>query len=89
MDRQAGLERCPEPRWVAVSVTCVSPCRYRAMRSWGVIGGLAAAVAAGIYVLWGPIAERKKRRRGRERRGGGTEAVPEGRGPVRGSPGTQ
>ncbi|XP_048820096.1 ubiquitin carboxyl-terminal hydrolase 30 isoform X2 [Lagopus muta] len=38
--------------------------RYRAMRSWGVIGGLAAAVAAGIYVLWGPIAERKKRRRG-------------------------
>lgn len=71
MDRQAGLERCPEPRWVAVSVTCVSPCRYRAMRSWGVIGGLAAAVAAGIYVLWGPIAERKKRRRGRERRGGG------------------
>ena len=32
------------------------------MRSWGVIGGLAAAVAAGIYVLWGPIAERKKRR---------------------------
>lgn len=66
----------------------VSPCRYRAMRSWGVIGGLAAAVAAGIYVLWGPIAERKKRRRGRERRGEAGEAVAEGRGPVWGSSGT-
>uniref|UniRef100_A0A8B9T5I5 Ubiquitin carboxyl-terminal hydrolase 30 n=1 Tax=Anas platyrhynchos TaxID=8839 RepID=A0A8B9T5I5_ANAPL len=35
-----------------------------AMRSWGVLGGLAAALAAGVYVLWGPIAQRKRRRRG-------------------------
>lgn len=34
------------------------------MRSWGVLGGLAAALAAGVYVLWGPIAQRKRRRRG-------------------------
>ncbi|KAF6083481.1 ubiquitin specific peptidase 30 [Phyllostomus discolor] len=34
------------------------------MKNWGVIGGLAAALAAGIYVIWGPITERKKRRKG-------------------------
>ncbi|RLV99795.1 hypothetical protein DV515_00009375 [Chloebia gouldiae] len=34
------------------------------MRSWGVLGGAAAALAAGIYVLWGPIGGRKRRRRG-------------------------
>ncbi|RMC05826.1 hypothetical protein DUI87_17369 [Hirundo rustica rustica] len=34
------------------------------MRSWGVLGGAAAALAAGIYVLWGPITGRKRRRRG-------------------------
>uniref|UniRef100_A0A8C3VAV0 Ubiquitin carboxyl-terminal hydrolase 30 n=1 Tax=Catharus ustulatus TaxID=91951 RepID=A0A8C3VAV0_CATUS len=34
------------------------------MRSWGVLGGAAAALAAGIYVLWGPISGRKRRRRG-------------------------
>lgn len=28
------------------------------------LGGLAAALAAGVYVLWGPIAQRKRRRRG-------------------------
>ncbi|NXY36537.1 UBP30 hydrolase, partial [Pomatorhinus ruficollis] len=38
--------------------------RHRAMRSWGVLGGAAAALAAGIYVLWGPITGRKRRRRG-------------------------
>ncbi|NXQ08374.1 UBP30 hydrolase, partial [Vidua macroura] len=38
--------------------------RHRAMRSWGVLGGAAAALAAGIYVLWGPISGRKRRRRG-------------------------
>ncbi|XP_056677586.1 ubiquitin carboxyl-terminal hydrolase 30 isoform X2 [Monodelphis domestica] len=34
------------------------------MKNWGVLGGVAAALAAGIYVLWGPITERKKRRKG-------------------------
>ncbi|NXN94653.1 UBP30 hydrolase, partial [Rhinopomastus cyanomelas] len=38
--------------------------RSKAMRNWGVIGGVAAAVAAGMYVLWGPITERKRRRKG-------------------------
>ncbi|KAF5929194.1 hypothetical protein HPG69_019215 [Diceros bicornis minor] len=38
--------------------------RYKVMKNWGVIGGIAAAVAAGIYVIWGPITERKKRRKG-------------------------
>ncbi|NXY82415.1 UBP30 hydrolase, partial [Alcedo cyanopectus] len=40
------------------------PRRSKAMRNWGVIGGVAAAVAAGLYVLWGPIGGRKRRRRG-------------------------
>lgn len=35
------------------------------MKNWGVIGGIAAAVAVGVYVLWGPSADRKKRRRGK------------------------
>lgn len=39
--------------------------RYKVMKNWGVIGGLAAALAAGIYVIWGPITERKKRRKGK------------------------
>ncbi|XP_057268901.1 ubiquitin carboxyl-terminal hydrolase 30 isoform X3 [Pezoporus wallicus] len=38
--------------------------RHKAMKNWGVIGGVAAALAAGMYVLWGPITERKRRRRG-------------------------
>ncbi|GCB82958.1 hypothetical protein scyTo_0023514, partial [Scyliorhinus torazame] len=38
--------------------------RNRMMKNWGVIGGIAAALAASIYVLWGPISERKKRRKG-------------------------
>uniref|UniRef100_A0A8C5LAC3 ubiquitinyl hydrolase 1 n=1 Tax=Jaculus jaculus TaxID=51337 RepID=A0A8C5LAC3_JACJA len=38
--------------------------RSKVMRNWGVIGGIAAALAAGIYVIWGPITERKKRRKG-------------------------
>ncbi|KFO95824.1 Ubiquitin carboxyl-terminal hydrolase 30, partial [Calypte anna] len=38
--------------------------RYKVMKNWGVIGGVAAAVAAGMYVLWGPMTERKRRRRG-------------------------
>ncbi|XP_060048916.1 ubiquitin carboxyl-terminal hydrolase 30 isoform X2 [Erinaceus europaeus] len=38
--------------------------RCKVMKNWGVIGGIAAALAAGIYVIWGPITERKKRRKG-------------------------
>ncbi|KAK2522856.1 Usp30 [Columba guinea] len=38
--------------------------RYKVMKNWGVLGGVAAAVAAGMYVLWGPITERKRRRKG-------------------------
>lgn len=34
------------------------------MKNWSVIGGIAAALAASVYVLWGPITERKKRRKG-------------------------
>ncbi|XP_074868788.1 ubiquitin carboxyl-terminal hydrolase 30 isoform X2 [Carettochelys insculpta] len=34
------------------------------MKNWGVVGGIAVALAASIYVLWGPITERKKRRKG-------------------------
>ncbi|MGH0185810.1 UNVERIFIED_CONTAM: hypothetical protein FKN15_018911 [Acipenser sinensis] len=34
------------------------------VKNWGVIGGVAAAVAAGVYVLWGPVTERKKRKKG-------------------------
>ncbi|XP_060762697.1 ubiquitin carboxyl-terminal hydrolase 30-like isoform X2 [Neoarius graeffei] len=34
------------------------------MKNWGVIGGIAAAMAVGVYVLWGPSTDRKKRRRG-------------------------
>ncbi|XP_020371567.1 ubiquitin carboxyl-terminal hydrolase 30 [Rhincodon typus] len=38
--------------------------RTRMMKNWGVIGGIAAALAASIYVLWGPLTDRKKRRKG-------------------------
>ncbi|KAL4636133.1 ubiquitin carboxyl-terminal hydrolase 30 isoform X1 [Arapaima gigas] len=41
-----------------------STVRNRMMKNWGVIGGIAAAMAAGVYVLWGPIAEKKKRKKG-------------------------
>lgn len=34
------------------------------MKNWGVIGGIAAAMAAGVYVLWGPISDRKKKKKG-------------------------
>jgi len=32
------------------------------MKNWGVVGGIAAAVAAGVYILWGPITAQKKKR---------------------------
>ncbi|KAJ6656666.1 hypothetical protein lerEdw1_003553 [Lerista edwardsae] len=38
--------------------------RSKVMKNWGVIGGIAAALAASVYVLWGPLTERKKRRKG-------------------------
>uniref|UniRef100_A0A8C2GE52 Ubiquitin carboxyl-terminal hydrolase n=1 Tax=Cyprinus carpio TaxID=7962 RepID=A0A8C2GE52_CYPCA len=38
--------------------------RSKMMKNWGVIGGIAAAMAAGVYVLWGPISDRKKKRKG-------------------------
>nr|XP_056715164.1 ubiquitin carboxyl-terminal hydrolase 30 [Euleptes europaea] len=38
--------------------------RSKVMKNWGMIGGIAAALAASVYVLWGPITERKKRRKG-------------------------
>ncbi|XP_066546486.1 ubiquitin carboxyl-terminal hydrolase 30 isoform X2 [Amia ocellicauda] len=41
-----------------------SAVRNKIMKNWGVIGGIAAALAAGVYVLWGPITERKKRKKG-------------------------
>lgn len=42
------------------------PLRSRMMRNWGLIGGVAAVFAAGLYVLWGPMAERKRRRKGEQ-----------------------
>ncbi|XP_036455137.1 ubiquitin carboxyl-terminal hydrolase 30 isoform X1 [Colossoma macropomum] len=41
-----------------------SSARNKMIKNWGVIGGIAAAMAAGVYVLWGPITDRKKKRRG-------------------------
>ncbi|XP_031164618.1 ubiquitin carboxyl-terminal hydrolase 30 isoform X2 [Sander lucioperca] len=38
--------------------------KNKMIKNWGVVGGIAAAIAAGVYVLWGPITERKKRKRG-------------------------
>ncbi|KAK1806897.1 hypothetical protein P4O66_005383, partial [Electrophorus voltai] len=32
------------------------------LKNWGVIGGIAAAMAAGVYVLWGPITDKKRKR---------------------------
>ncbi|XP_031425906.1 ubiquitin carboxyl-terminal hydrolase 30 [Clupea harengus] len=34
------------------------------LKSWGLIGGIVAAMAAGVYVLWGPISDKKKMRKG-------------------------
>lgn len=46
-----------------ININC--PCRTKMVKNWGIIGGIAAATAAAVYVLWGPITERKKRKRGR------------------------
>ena len=34
------------------------------VRNWAVLGSAAAAVVAGVYVLWGPPERRRKSRRG-------------------------
>uniref|UniRef100_A0A4W4H0P4 Ubiquitin carboxyl-terminal hydrolase n=1 Tax=Electrophorus electricus TaxID=8005 RepID=A0A4W4H0P4_ELEEL len=36
--------------------------RNKMLKNWGVIGGIAAAMAAGVYVLWGPITDKKRKR---------------------------
>ncbi|XP_063051705.1 ubiquitin carboxyl-terminal hydrolase 30 isoform X2 [Engraulis encrasicolus] len=33
-------------------------------KGWGLVGGVVAALAAGVYVLWGPISDKKKMRKG-------------------------
>ena len=43
----------------------ISTFRNKMMKNWGVIGGIAAAMAAGVYVLWGPITDGKRRKRGK------------------------
>uniref|UniRef100_H3DEL6 Ubiquitin carboxyl-terminal hydrolase 30 n=1 Tax=Tetraodon nigroviridis TaxID=99883 RepID=H3DEL6_TETNG len=35
----------------------------RVTRNWGVIGGIAAAIAAGVFI-WGPITEKRKKKKG-------------------------
>lgn len=47
------------------SYKCVFLYRNKMLKNWGVIGGIAAAVAAGVYVLWGPITDRKKKKKGK------------------------
>lgn len=54
------------PLPVKSSVVHLCLFRNKMIKNWGVIGGIAAAIAAGVYVLWGPITERKKRKRGKD-----------------------
>uniref|UniRef100_A0A3P8U8J9 Ubiquitin carboxyl-terminal hydrolase n=1 Tax=Amphiprion percula TaxID=161767 RepID=A0A3P8U8J9_AMPPE len=49
---------------VVLYYSVLPTCRNKMIKNWSVIGGIAAAIAAGVYVLWGPITERKKRKRG-------------------------
>ncbi|NP_001091415.1 ubiquitin specific peptidase 30 L homeolog [Xenopus laevis] len=71
--RRTHLAACCAPELSPVSgwKSCVvrslptgSQGRCNMMKNWGMIGGIAAALAAGIYVLWGPISDRKKHRKG-------------------------
>ncbi|KAM5192488.1 ubiquitin carboxyl-terminal hydrolase 30 isoform 2-T2 [Mantella aurantiaca] len=55
--------RASEPT-VGVSLRRGAEARCKMIKNWGMIGGIAAALAAGIYVLWGPITDRKKRKKG-------------------------
>ncbi|XP_068095620.1 ubiquitin carboxyl-terminal hydrolase 30 isoform X2 [Hyperolius riggenbachi] len=59
----SGSSRASE-RTFGVSLRKGAGVRYKMMKNWGMIGGIAAAVAAGIYVLWGPMTDRKKRKKG-------------------------
>lgn len=38
-------------------------------KNWGILAGIAGAVAAGVYVLWGPVTEKKKRKKGKNQHG--------------------
>ncbi|XP_072271458.1 ubiquitin carboxyl-terminal hydrolase 30 [Pyxicephalus adspersus] len=58
-----GSARASDPT-VGVSLRRGAGARCKMMKNWGMIGGIAAALAAGIYVLWGPITDRKKRKKG-------------------------
>ncbi|XP_063769325.1 ubiquitin carboxyl-terminal hydrolase 30 isoform X2 [Pseudophryne corroboree] len=49
---------------VCLSLRRGAAVRCKMMKNWGMIGGIAAALAAGIYVLWGPITDRKKCKKG-------------------------
>ncbi|XP_075070342.1 ubiquitin carboxyl-terminal hydrolase 30 [Mixophyes fleayi] len=49
---------------VCLSLRRGAAVRCKMMKNWGMIGGFAAALAAGIYVLWGPITDRKKCKKG-------------------------
>ncbi|XP_073528595.1 ubiquitin carboxyl-terminal hydrolase 30 [Phyllobates terribilis] len=59
----SGSSRASEAR-VGVPLHRAPGVRCKMMKNWGMIGGFAAALAAGIYVLWGPMTERKKRKKG-------------------------
>ncbi|XP_018415919.1 PREDICTED: ubiquitin carboxyl-terminal hydrolase 30 [Nanorana parkeri] len=58
-----GSARASQPT-VGSSLRRGAGARCIMMKNWGMIGGIAAALAAGIYVLWGPITDRKKRKKG-------------------------
>lgn len=58
-----GSARASEPT-IGVSLRRGAGTRCKMMKNWGMIGGFAAALAAGIYVLWGPITDRKKHKKG-------------------------
>ncbi|XP_077152122.1 ubiquitin carboxyl-terminal hydrolase 30 isoform X2 [Ranitomeya variabilis] len=58
------MHLCVQSSLVADSEITQHQTRCKMMKNWGMIGGFAAALAAGIYVLWGPMTERKKRKKG-------------------------
>ncbi|XP_048370287.1 ubiquitin carboxyl-terminal hydrolase 30 [Sphaerodactylus townsendi] len=59
-----GVEKTEQAVAVRRLLRAGGAARSKVMKNWGVIGGIAAALAASIYVLWGPIAVRKRRRKG-------------------------
>lgn len=64
----------PSPAGGLSSTTRLS-FRNKMLKHWGVVGGLAAALAAGLYVLWGPITKRRKKQRGECDTAGGWDLV--------------